>query len=130
MAPGLQQPQQQMMMPPQQQQQPFSYSYSPNGKPKHANGQQGNTQGLNQTLSLDTNPDPKYDTSLPSASTGYLDSASLDPSYNFDSYGQDLFGANSGFNSGQVTPGDNGWMDSYLQDSFIDDIPEVQPSLA
>ena len=117
------------MMMSNQPQQPFSYSYNPNGKPKASNSmsQQGNTQGLNQTLlSLDTNSDPKYDASLPSAGTDYLDSASMDPSYNFGGFGQDLFGPNSGFNSGNVTPGDNGWMDSYLQDNFIDEVPETQ----
>lgn len=122
-----------MMMPPQHsQQQPFSYSYNPNGKPKHANPmtQQGTAQGLNQTLSLDTNPDPKYENSLPSAGTDYLDSASLDQSYNFGGFGQDLFGSSSGCNSGTVTPGDNGWMDNYLQDNSFDDVVDTQPSLA
>lgn len=120
-----------MMMPPQHQQ-PFSYSYNPNGKPKHAHSmsQPSNNQGLNQTLTLDTIPDPKYDT-LPSAGTDYLDSAALDPSYNFGGFGQDLFGPNSGFNSGTVTPGDNGWMDNYLQDTFgVDETQDAQIPLA
>lgn len=129
-----------MMMPPSsshygtqqhphhQQQQPFSYSYNPNGSKPKSQQSNSNTTGLNQTLlSLDTNQEPqqqqqKFDASaLPSAGTDYLDSAALDPSYNFGSFGQDLFGPNSGFNSGTVTPGDNGWMDNYLQDTGFGD---------
>lgn len=127
-----------MMMPPQQQQhqQPFSYSYNPNGKPKSSSSSpmtsHANSGGLNQTLlSLDTNPGPKYDPSLPSAGTDYLDSASLDPTYNFGNFGTDLFGPSSGFNSGTATPGDNGWMDNYLQDnSFVDETGDTPAMLA